>query len=191
MTKLSRVLAAVAASLFLAVLANPAEAMSNRQTMSKCTYDNDGRVICMGRAVAQREPTRVRRHANGKRQRIAAYDVSGYGTTMLPHPPGCPSRAFCACGASVRVFGYSIRSLWPSTAWYRFPRDVAASGNVAVRPGHVFVLESHVSGKDWWVSDYNSGGHQSRRHVRSIAGYTIVNPHGSRTAMLKAARSRL
>lgn len=143
----------------------------------------------MGSAVTARQPAYFRHHARGKRQHIAAYDANGNGATMLPHPVGCPARAFCACGASVRVFGHSIRSLWPSTAWLRFPRDVAASGNVAVRRGHVFVLESHVSGRDWLVSDYNSGGHQSRRHVRSIAGYTIVNPHGQHSAML-AARLR-
>lgn len=32
--------------------------------------------------------------------------------TILPHPPGCPRRAFCGCGAAVEVFGRPIRSLW-------------------------------------------------------------------------------
>lgn len=183
------ILMAAIAALFFASLASPAEAMSKYQN-DKCIWDNNGRTICMGSSMTIRQSKYTRRHVNRKRQRIAAYDGNGNGTTILPHPVGCPSRAFCACGASVRIFGHSIRSLWPSTAWYRFPRDAAAAGNVAVRRGHVFVLESHVSGRNWLVSDYNSGGHKSRRHVRSIAGYTIVNPHGQHSAML-TARSRL
>lgn len=182
MTKLSHVTAAIAASLFLAVLANPAEAMSNKQTQVKMVADQSVEFS------ARRKHYRRHHHARSQRHRSYA-DANGNGAVMLPHPAGCPSRAFCACGASVRVFGRSIRSLWPSTAWLHFPRDHAASGNVAVRRGHVFVLESHISGLDWLVSDYNSGGHQSRRHVRSIDGYTIVNPRGHRAAML-AARSR-
>jgi len=53
---------------------------------------------------------------------------------------------------------------------------------VAARPGHVFVLVSHVEGRDWLVHDGNSGGGLTRRHVRSIAGYTVVNPNGRRVA---------
>ena len=125
-------------------------------------------------AASSTADARKRRHA----------DPNGNGVTYLAHPAGCPGSRFCACGASVRVFGRSIRSLWPSTAWFRFPRTSPAPGMVAVRSGHVFVLESHVGGSNWLVSDYNSGGHQSRRHVRSIAGYAIVNPHGSRVSSL-------
>lgn len=95
---------------------------------------------------------------------------------IIPHPPGCPARAFCACGASVRIFGRSIRSLWPTVAWFKFRRAAAAPGRVAVRRGHVFVLERHISGLRWLVTDHNSGGHKSRLHVRSIAGYVIVDP---------------
>lgn len=98
---------------------------------------------------------------------------------LLPHPQGCPRRAFCACGAAVEVFGKPIRSLWPSVAWFKFPRTSAAPRMVAARRGHVFVLVSHVVGNNWLVNDYNSGGHMSRQHIRSITGYTIVNPHGS------------
>ena len=97
---------------------------------------------------------------------------------ILPHPAGCPSRAFCGCGAAVRVFGSPIRSLWLATNWLRFPRSAPAPGMVAVRRGHVFVLEHHVGGNVWQVWDANSGGRKTRRHARSIAGYIIVNPHG-------------
>lgn len=107
------------------------------------------------------------------------------GGFLLPHPAGCPSRNFCACGASIRVFGRNIRSLWLAAAWYRFPRSAPHEGTVAVRRGghHVVVLEHQIAGSDWLVSDYNSGGHLSRRHVRNIAGWTIVNPRANSLAL--------
>jgi len=49
----------------------------------------------------------------------------------------------------------------------------------AVRPGHVFVLEQHLSGDVWLVYDSNSGGQKTRVHPRSIAGYAVVNPTGA------------
>lgn len=96
---------------------------------------------------------------------------------LVPHPAGCPSRAFCGCGAAVRVFGAPVRALWLAAAWFRFPRAAPASGMVAVRNHHVFVLEAHLGGDTWQVYDANSGGHATRIHARSIAGYVIVNPH--------------
>lgn len=103
-----------------------------------------------------------------------------YGASqVVAHPSGCPGRAFCACGASVRVFGRSIRSLWLAASWFRFPRAAPAAGMVAVRRHHVFVLEEHISGDTWQVFDANSGGRKTRIHARSIAGYAIVNPHGA------------
>lgn len=101
---------------------------------------------------------------------------------IQPHPYPCPRRAFCGCGASVKVFGESRRDLWLARAWYRFPRSQPAPGTVAVRRHHVFVLLSHVSGSTWLVYDANSGGRKTRVHHRSIAGWAIVNPHGSRLA---------
>ena len=101
---------------------------------------------------------------------------------IQPHPSGCPKRAFCGCGAAVKVFGQPRRDLWLARAWYLFPRTSPASGMVAVRRHHVFVLLSHVSGSTWLVWDANSGGRKTRVHHRSIAGWAIVNPHGSRLA---------
>lgn len=110
------------------------------------------------------------------------------GVTFLRHPPGCPTRAFCACGAAIDLFGRNIRALWQVRAWLGFPRDVAAPRNVAVfksrRISHLFILEHHVGGDQWMVRDYNSGGHRSRLHVRSIRGAVIVNPRASRHAGL-------
>jgi hypothetical protein len=95
---------------------------------------------------------------------------------VVPNPAGCPSRAFCGCGAAVRVFGAPIRDLWLAANWFRFPRTTPAPGMVAVRRHHVFVLEQHLEGSTWIAYDANSGGHATRIHARSIAGYTIVNP---------------
>lgn len=98
------------------------------------------------------------------------------------HPRGCPARAFCGCGAAVRVFGKPVRDLWLARNWFRFPRATPAAGMVAVRRHHVFVLEQHISGSTWLAYDANSGGRRTRIHPRSIAGFAIVNPHGSRLA---------
>ena len=95
---------------------------------------------------------------------------------IVAHPAGCPRRAFCGCGAALRVFGSPLRSLWLASNWYRFPRATPAPGMVAVRRHHVFVLEQLLSSGLWLVYDANSGRHLTRIHARSIAGYTIVNP---------------
>lgn len=98
--------------------------------------------------------------------------------TIVSHPAGCPRRAFCACGASVEVFGRPIRSLYLAAAWLKFKRTDPAPGKVAARRGHVFVLKEHVAGSIWLVVDHNSGGRKSRIHHRSIAGFAIVDPNG-------------
>ena len=104
---------------------------------------------------------------------------------VVGHPAGCPARAFCGCGAAVRVFGSPVRSLWLAANWFRFPRTSPAPGTVAVRAHHVMVLEADLGGGVWQVYDANSGGHATRVHARSIAGYVIVNPRG-RTAIPQA-----
>lgn len=98
---------------------------------------------------------------------------------VLPHPSGCPRRAFCGCGASVEVFGRPIRSLYLAANWLKFPQTSPAPGMVAARRGHVFVLKQHVSGNVWIAYDANSGKRLTRIHARSIAGFTIVDPTGS------------
>lgn len=99
--------------------------------------------------------------------------------TIVSHPAGCPARAFCGCGAAVRVFGRPVRDLWLARNWFKFPRTSPRPGAVAVRRHHVFVLEQHIGGDLWQVYDANSGGRQTRIHARSIAGYTIVSPTGA------------
>lgn len=93
-------------------------------------------------------------------------------------PAGCPSR-FCGCGASLHLFGRIIPALNLAANWLRFPRAMPAPRMAAARPGHVFVLESQIAGNVWLVYDANSGGHLTRLHARSIAGYAIVDPTGA------------
>jgi hypothetical protein len=38
------------------------------------------------------------------------------------------------------------------------------------------ILQQQIAGDVWLVHDGNSGGHVTREHPRSIAGYTIVDP---------------
>lgn len=96
--------------------------------------------------------------------------------TIVSHPPGCPARLFCGCGAAVRIFGRPIRELFLARNWFHFPRTSPAPGMAAVRNGHVFVLEHPLPDGRWQVYDANSGGGQTRIHARSLAGYSIVNP---------------
>lgn len=100
-----------------------------------------------------------------------------YQGTIVPHPEGCPRKAFCGCGASVHLFGKPVRELFLARNWFKFPKASPAPGTAAVRQHHVFVLKEHVGGSNWIVYDANSGGRQTRLHVRSIAGYTIVSPN--------------
>jgi len=53
----------------------------------------------------------------------------------------------------------------------------------AVRSGHVMILQQQVAGNIWYVHDGNSGGHVTREHPRSIAGYTIVDPSAASTGV--------
>lgn len=101
---------------------------------------------------------------------------------LLPHPVGCPSRAFCGCGAALEVFGRHVRELWLARNWFQFPSASPAPGNVAVRRGHVFVIREVRGPGRVLAYDANSGGHKTRLHERSLAGYRVVNPRGSRYA---------
>ena len=138
-------------------------------------------VLALAASPAHARKNHSRHHHS--HQTVLAYGQASYGETMLPHPAGCPARAFCGCGAAVEVFGSAIKSLWPAAAWFKFPHASPAPGMVGVRSHHVFVLRQHIEGSVWLVDDYNSGGHQSRRHARDISGYSTRNPHASNMAM--------
>jgi hypothetical protein len=111
-------------------------------------------------------------------------DANGNDTVIIGgRPAGCPHR-YCGCEASLYLFGKIRPMLNVANNWrVMFPRTAPAPQMVAARPGHVFVLISHVAGDRWLVHDGNSGGGLTREHIRSIRGYTIVDPGGSRVAM--------
>jgi hypothetical protein len=108
--------------------------------------------------------------------------IDANGNFIGRRPAGCPHN-FCGCEASRYLFGVIRAELNLASNWIRkFPRTSPAPGMAAVRNHHVMVLMSHVGGNDWLVHDGNSGGGLTRDHVRSINGYTIVNPQGLRSA---------
>jgi hypothetical protein len=107
-------------------------------------------------------------------------DISNGRPIVVGARPGeCP-RYFCGCEASLYLFGHVRSDLNLASNWMRkFPRTSPAPGMAAVRNHHVFVLMSHVSGSNWLVHDGNSGHGLIREHVRSISGYTVVDPKGT------------
>jgi hypothetical protein len=121
------------------------------------------------------------------RQAYAMAPIDGGERVIGSRPYGCPNR-FCGCEASLYKFGHIIPELNLASNWLRFPRAMPASGMAAVRPGHVMILESQVAGNVWLVHDGNSGGHVTREHARSLAGYTIVNPGAGWTRYARAGR---
>jgi len=134
-----------------------------------CVYGNTAVIVCRGPE-----------YRTTGRPRVS--DANGNGAGVIGgRPHGCP-HAFCGCEASLYLFGRIIPSLNLAANWIRqFPRAHPAPGMAAARNHHVMVLISHVGGSDWLVHDGNSGGHKTREHVRSIAGYIVVDPR-ARTA---------
>jgi hypothetical protein len=108
------------------------------------------------------------RHQHFRSMASFVGDNQSVERTVSGRPSGCP-HAFCGCEASLFRFGRIIPQLNLATNWRRFPRASSAPGMAAVRSGHVMILQQHVH-------DGNSGGHVTREHPRSIAGYTIVDP---------------
>lgn len=120
----------------------------------------------------------ARAHTSQQRGRSSSHAE----TQLLPHPSGCPSRAFCGCGAALEVFGRHVRELWLARNWFKFPAAAPAPGMVAVRRHHVFVIREVMGPGLVLAFDANSGGHKTRLHLRSLAGYSVRNPRGSRYA---------
>lgn len=176
------VLAALAASIVLIAATSPASArLLNTRATAALTPDVaavPAYPLAGEAAHASNQTARYRRAGEGGRRYTAPAAVASEG--YLPHPNGCPRSAFCGCGAAVRIFGTPRRDLWPVSAWYRFPRSFPAAGMVGIpHAHHVYVLEYQVSGSQWMTSDFNSGGHMSRRQVQDVSRVTIVNPHGA------------
>lgn len=103
---------------------------------------------------------------------------------IVAHPEPCPRRLFCGCGVSVKVFGKPVHDLFLAANWLRkFPRTSPSAGMVAARRGHVFYIIDYLGDGQALAWDPNSGGHKTRIHVRSLAGYRVVNPHGTLAAL--------
>ena len=130
------------------------------QAHADCSYDNNGRISCLGNTIERGET------GSSGEARIVA------------HPAGCPRRLFCGCGVSVKVFGKPVRNRFLAANWFRFPRARPAPGMVAVRRHHVMYIMAVDQNGNALVYDPNSGGHKTRIHTRSLTGYTVVNPNG-------------
>jgi hypothetical protein len=174
--------------LLLAILANAIATAADAQQRpaNQRTRANDAVVTCNERGCSdfpQAQRAAAAANASAPRRASAAIDAHGNETSTVilgGRPAGCP-RQFCGCEASRYIFGKIRPELNLAANWIKyFPRTEPAPGMVAARSGHVMVLMSHVSGNDWLVHDGNSGGGLTRRHVRSIRGHVVVDPHGSR-----------
>lgn len=130
------------------------------------------------RAQARRNHREPGMMVGEERERPQARNYESEG--LQPHPAGCPGRAFCGCGVSVKVFGHPVRDLYLAANWYRFARARAAAGMVAIFGQHhvAYIITAHGDGTAT-LYDPNSGGHATRIHRRSIARATIVDPNGN------------
>lgn len=141
------------------------QAHTASQGLILCPSDQTYRQTCGG------SENRIQSH----RSPAAAYAEDAQ---IVAHPEGCPRRLFCGCGVSVKVFGKPVRDLFLAANWKRkFPRAAPGAGMVAARNGHVFYIMSYLGDGQALAYDPNSGGRKTRIHVRSLAGYVVVNPH--------------
>lgn len=144
--------------------------------LATCNMAQSAPITCDQRGCSDWQDTK---QVQTRHSRHRSIDANGNAVVIGGRPAGCPRR-FCGCEASIYVFGRIKPELNLALNWKRkFPRATPAPGMAAARPGHVFILISHVEADQWVVHDGNSGGGLTRRHVRSIRGYAIVNPHGS------------
>lgn len=174
------------ASLLLLIIASPAEARHRHhyrhlprvatQAVPECAYDNSGRVQCL-MSAKRTESVPIEKHSPAPRKiSIRTERLTYQSEGVVSHPKGCPWRQFCACGVSMKIWGYAKHMA--AAAFFKYPRANPAPGMVAVRSHHVMYIERVLDGNGnaAVVYDPNSGGHQTRVHVRSLAGYRIVNP---------------
>jgi hypothetical protein len=152
-------------------------------TVNARTYQSVYPTSAMKRRAAHPRRTFHRHFRYGHRLHHARRGAGGHVVSgpvqIVAHPAGCPSRAFCGCGVARYIFGTPIRALWLAAAWLRYPPAAPAPGMVAVRSGHVFAIVAVRSPSVVLAYDPNSGGHRTRIHLRSLAGYRVVNPKAS------------
>jgi hypothetical protein len=146
---------------------------------------------------AQRQPGETERAqhqpvvaAGALHQEEKALRYATGGGEIIQHPAGCPVRLFCGCGASIEVFGHSVRDLWLVSNWYRFPRAAPAAG-MAVLWGthHVAVIRQYFGDGTALLYDANSGKGLTRVHRIRIAGLAVVDPHPGQASMTPAPSS--
>ena len=125
-----------------------------------------------------KEETR-RSKQTGDAKHDPRYQSGSETARTVAHPRGCLSNSFCGCGVAVHVFGHPVRSLWLAANWLSFPRATPAPGMVAVRRGHVFAIIENKGNGRVLAYDPNSGHHKTRIHLRSLAGFKVVNPHAN------------
>jgi hypothetical protein len=139
-------------------------------------------VVALSLFSAQAEARPQHHHHYDRHQFLQSMaSIAGDEGIVSSRPSGCP-RAYCGCEASLYRFGRIIPQLNLASNWRRFPRAAPGPGMAAVRSGHVMILQQHLGGNVWYVHDGNSGGHVTREHPRSIAGYTIVDPTSASSA---------
>jgi hypothetical protein len=167
--------------MFVCLITSPADAQ--HRTRHHRGQSSQAQIVCDQRGCSDRATARASRNeAHAARADVTVVDANGNESVIGGRPSGCPSE-FCGCEASLYVFGEIRRELNLASTWMRkFPRTQPAAGMAAVRNHHVMILMRQVDGHDWLVHDGNSGGRKTREHVRSIAGYVIVDPHGARSA---------
>jgi len=99
----------------------------------------------------------------------------GYGPT---YRPAGAHRAWCGDGSSIAAFGRMVPGLALASNWSRFPASAPCVGCAAWRHGHVKIITG-VGPSGYTCYDPNSGGGVAHSGPCSIAGYHIVNPHGT------------
>jgi hypothetical protein len=122
-------------------------------------------------------------------KRTSKARIAASGEIVSGRPAACNIRIrgrlipYCGCGVSLKVFGKVIPELMLALNWKRkFPRTSPAPGMVAARSGHVFYIVSVIDSSIVLAYDPNSGKGLTRVHERSLKGYTVVNPYGSKVA---------
>lgn len=159
------------------------QSMPDRHGYDPFRFQDDNVVSTRKFARHKQKIKVVKRQRSATRVAKATPTSTGsYETKIVEHPAGCPARAFCGCGAAIEVFGRNIRELWLAANWFKFPAAAPAPGMVAVRKHHVFVIREVLSGNRVLAYDANSGGRRTRVWVRSLAGYSVRNPRGSKYA---------
>jgi hypothetical protein len=95
---------------------------------------------------------------------------------VVSHPAGCPTTAYCGCGASVRLYGHPVRELYPAAAWRRFPRATCAAGRVAIWGEHHVAVILECRGNEARLWDPNSGSGLTRIHWRELPSLIVEPP---------------